>query len=412
MPILKNRPIPERKDDPMKKTSLPVRIAAMLAMLCCLLAFASCSACAQKDEPKEPSWKNDPEASAFITEIGGCSETYKGSVSEKSYDKAEDAVNDYVVAEVVSAGSECRITETKLEKKLSQKEITDLGISDEMMSGADKVEKYNVAYESTEKDEDSNLMMIDSDSKFATAKVVSGKTVVYIITYKDFFKYFSPVVEDGNTLTKSYYDSIFNSEKYKNCTFEQTVEMTVDCSSQGQTINYSYKMTSLIKFDNGKIYMESKTEGNVPGMPASDSKIYVEDDGNGGINCYVYQNGEWLPGSMSSSGIHSVDDLTPFKNQYLDHSYFSKTDFGCALEKKNYEKYMKTAMSILDFGSFTDNMNIEGYVNYYVSGGVLSGLRSDVNVSFSESGTSFTEKVTTTAKCTNYGTTVVDIPVK
>lgn len=393
----------------MKRTSLPVRIAAMLAMICCMLAFVSCGSCAK---PDEPSWKDDPEASAFIDEIGGCSETYKGSVSEKSYDKAEDAVSDYVASEIVAAESECKITETKLEKKLSQKEITQLGISDEMMNGADKVEKYNVAYESTEKDEDSNLMMIDSDSKFATAKIVSGKTVVYIITYKDFFKYFSPVVEDGNTLTKSYYDSIFNSEKYNNCTFEQTMEMTVEGSGQGETLSYSYKMTSLIKFDNGKIYMESKTEGDFPGMPASDSKTYIEDNGNGGLNCYVYQNGEWLPGSISSAGIHSIDDLAPFKNQYLDHSYFSKTDFGCALEKKNFEKYMKAALKILDLGSFTDNMNIDGYVNYYVSGGVLSGLRSDVNVNFSMSGATITEKITSTAKCTNYGTTVVESPAK
>lgn len=415
----------------MKKVNLFTKLLTALLVLCCMFGAVSCASSDKSENPsqgndesgtgseaqtKAPSWEKDPVASAFVSEIGGCSETYKGSVSEKKYDKAEDAVADYVAAEIVAADSDCTVTESKLEKKLSQEEIAALGISDSALEGAEKVEMYNVSYESTAKDAsgaakaDTGLMMLSSESgsnDSATGKT-TGKVVVYVITYKDFFKYFAPVVEDGNTLTKSYYDSIFNAEKYKNCTFEQNIEIAISGSDGERTETMKVTMTSLVKFDNGKIYVESKTDSEMNYMPSSEAKYCFADDGNGNIQSYVWQNGEWVRGGVV--GVSSVEDLTPFKNQYLDHSYFSKTDFGCELGKKNFSKYMDTALAAFDVADFGKNMNIDGFVNYYVSGGVLSGLRSEVTMSMQESGVSMKGSIVSTAKCTDYGTTVVEIP--
>ena len=94
-------------------------------------------------------------------------------------------------------------------------------------------------------------------------------------------------------------------------------------------------MTVLTKFDNGRIYVESKTDSDLEALfPSANTKCYFTNDGNGNIQSYVWQNDQWVLGN--TVGVSSVDDMNPFKNQYLDHSYFSKTDFGCALEKKNF----------------------------------------------------------------------------
>ncbi|MCI6733983.1 MAG: hypothetical protein MR437_02780, partial [Clostridiales bacterium] len=49
---------------------------------------------------------------------------------------------------------------------------------------------------------------------------VNKTTKVYIICFSGYYKYFSPALKTGETVTKSYFDSIFNASKYDNCTVE------------------------------------------------------------------------------------------------------------------------------------------------------------------------------------------------
>ena len=59
-------------------------------------------------------------------------------------------------------------------------------------------------------------------------------------------------------------------------------------------------------------------------------------------------------------------------------------------------------------------MEIDMYAEYYVSEGVLSGMRvdADVDMTVNQGGSSGTleETVTTVTKCTDYGTTVIKKP--
>ena len=66
-------------------------------------------------------------------------------------------------------------------------------------------------------------------------------------------------------------------------------------------------------------------------------------------------------------------------------------------------------------GMDTSGANIDMYAEYYVSGGVLSGMRMDADFDWTinEDGIVGTirEDDTTIIKCTNYGTTVVESPL-
>jgi hypothetical protein len=63
-----------------------------------------------------------------------------------------------------------------------------------------------------------------------------------------------------------------------------------------------------------------------------------------------------------------------------------------------------------------DGINLDMFAEYYVQEGVLSGMRLDADFEWTlsvagESGT-IKETAVTELKCTNYGTTVVENPMK
>ena len=61
-----------------------------------------------------------------------------------------------------------------------------------------------------------------------------------------------------------------------------------------------------------------------------------------------------------------------------------------------------------------EKMKLDMYAEYYVSEGVLSGMRvdADVDMTITEGGSSvkLTEKISNVTTCTDYGTTVVEKP--
>ena len=140
---------------------------------------------------------------------------------------------------------------------------------------------------------------------------------------------------------------------------------------------------------------------------------------DGSIACYVKMgdDGNWIQADIATIGFSSLDELTPFYDQYLDYSYFTKTNYGFALNKENAAQFMReTLASNPSAGALLEypNMNIDMFAEYYVSNGVLSGMREDCDIStnISEEGLTFTMSMAVDAMttCTDYGTTQVERP--
>lgn len=360
--------------------------------------------------------ENGSDRDKFIEEINGVSETYKGTVSTETYPTSQEAAEAFVYEELAGYNS-IAIKETKSNKELSEKEINKLNIPDDILKGHETVEEIEVTYLV----DDEELTNLSQNTKQIDEKLNKEKKVkVYVIKYGVNWKYFSPMPITGDTINKSYYDSVFNNEKYQNCTLETTSDADVTVTSNGESYQMKTSLKQLIKHADGKVYLEQILEMSGNGQSTIQSIYsYMETQGNY-IKCYIKlgENEDWMEADLSTIGFSSLDELTPFYDQYLDYTYFTKTDYGFALADSNAQKYFMDALmgSLESYASFInkDNLNLDMYAEYYVSKGVLSGMNvkasADITISYMGYSLTLNEATTAVIKCTDYGTTKVEKP--
>lgn len=354
----------------------------------------------------------------FIKDIGGVSETYQGGLSEKSYATADAAAKDYVAVEVVG-NSKAEIVSTESKGELSDKEIKAAGIPDEFLKDADAVEEIEVTYTVSE-----GTSLNAGVTKLATETLNKTKKVkVYVIKCGVDWKYFTPRPVTGETIQKSYYDSVFDTEKYKNCTFETDMEiyMKVSGNVEGQSIDeeMTMGMKQIIKYADDKVYLEMTTTSDMTGVDLNTKICAYMEVVNGKMVCYVKMDDddEWVEGDLTTVGFSDLEELTPFYDQYLDYTYFTKTDYGFVLNNDNAAAYIQQAFDDLAgdmLSMLGDGMDIDMYAEYYVNEGVLSGMRvdADIALTYSVMGQSMDIKETVKgiSTCTDYGKTVVEKP--
>ena len=144
-------------------------------------------------------------------------------------------------------------------------------------------------------------------------------------------------------------------------------------------------------------------------------EMYIEEV-DGKMVCYVKDGFNWQQANLSAIGFSNLEELQPFANDYLDYTYFTKTDYGFKLAEENAEKYVDQALDMSGVQQMLNggNMDMDMYAEYFVNEGALSGLllKGKLSVSMSEQGISMTMSGDMEAKgtCTNYGTTVVEKP--
>ncbi len=413
----------------MKLSRKPMRLLLVLVamMLACSLLLTGCFF-NNDDDDDDDDGKSKGESkqelaaqSEFIKGLGGVSETFKGQTSAMSYSTFDEAATAFVEEEV-AGNADVSIDSIDHKGELDDDEIEALAIPDEDLEGAIGVEEIVIKYS-------------DSIVQTASDKLDKTKTVkVYIIKYENSFKYYAPAPVTGATITKSYYDSVFNADKYKNCTFKNTMEMEISmyASAEGQTIDFDATMTmeQLIKFTDGKIYLEQtmKTvgEGDSAEMMGFDNEeqyiaAYIEVV-DGYTHCYVKteKDGSWALGNLYQIGFGNINELTPFHDQYLDYSYFTKTDYGFQVSGDNAKKFIEETLSHqAGFGSdMFDMMDIDMFAKYYVCDGTLSGMREDVTLKIDskqeidgvEATIKLDEYVKVETTCKDYGSTVVEKP--
>ena len=353
----------------------------------------------------------DEAVDALIQEVGGASETFVGALSEETYSSAEEAARAYIVGEV-AGNKKTEIINTKSNGALSDKAIQKAGIPESLLAGADSVEELEVTYDEID-------VTMDGISLLAS----TTKTVkVYVIKSGMNYQYFTPRPVNGDTITKTYYDSVFNYEKYQNCTFKnvQTVKYDISYSGNGEsgTQASETKVEQLLKYAGNKIYLELTTttyDSTTGAEPSVQTIAAYMEEVDGDVTCYVKQNGsDWMMGSLSAIGFSSLEELTPFYDQYLDYTYFTKTEYGFALGKENATSYIDEVLG----GQFGDlleqGMEFDMLAKYVVQEGVLSAVLSDATLDFnmSQDGMSASMKyvIKSEMTCTNYGTTVVEKP--
>ncbi len=395
------------------KASMMKRLFCLLLVLSMTFVLLVATGCSKKDDEGKGNGNGGGgsklDASEgrqdFIDGIGGVSDTYAGAVSEETFETANDAAEAYVAAEVVGTSKVAVIKSATSKGTLSEGEITNLNLPAELSEGMDSVEKIEIVYSESDKTVASTV---------ALASVSTKKVIVYVIKYGTEYKYFSPVPVKGDTITKSYYESVFDDEKYENCTYvnESYVKATASVNVGGQTQTQTYEMTltQTIKRTKDKIYFKQTIVGDAASMGVyGDTYLegYIEKAEDGSTKTWVKQseNGQWVEGYLTN--------LDPFAGQdRLDYSYFSKTDFGFALKGENALRYYKSAAT--NASRIPDDAKLDLYAEYYVNEGVLSGMRMEYSADMDVEQNGYTVKNITHGlnkmTCTDYGTTVVESP--
>lgn len=361
--------------------------------------------------------KPDKEEQKLIEEIGGCSDTYEGAVSTETYSSVDSAAEAFVNDEIV--GSDKTVTINDVKKTEMTVADTAEVIPARFTTGALSVTKCDVNYSAVNNEESASVDgMIN-----AALNAGNRKVTVYVIKFDDCYKYFTPTVPNGKAITKSYYDSIFHSDKYANCTLEQkTISESGFGGAKGGII-----LTQTMKIAENGMYItqtgETYASGNAEIAAALKSEldsqlaamtftdIYVEFLENDEYKVYVKKSNEsnWSEGLITSAGVGSISDLRPFSQMKINYEYFTKTDYGCEISNDNMvDFYTKFFNAVLG-----NEMKIKkGYAKYYVSDGVLSGARISFTISIDASGMTVDATATTNTKCTDYGTTVVTKPAE
>lgn len=383
------------------KTAKKVVTGVLVATILSSVGFAtSC------DWLKKPVKPNESEAhAAFIEALGGTSETYTGAVSSTTYATASQAIEMCVANEVAGESASVLNTTTTV---LSAEQVESLNLPASETEGMIGVDEVLVEYS------------LPAEGVQAMDTYNPGKTVkVYVIKFENHFKYYTPCPVTGETITQSYYDSVFDNDKYQNCTLNTAIDVDVVVGKGLISVTVDMTMSQYIKYSQGAIYFE-QTSGTTMKMMGTELentqsviKAYFEKTVTGDVKCYVSTDGgEWTNGSLSMIGFSSIDELTPFANQYLDSTYFTKTDYGFELADENAERYVEQTMSQLK--QYMNGGEIDMFAKYYVCSGVLSGTRVDLNMDVSmmieEQNVGGKATAVAESKVTDYGTTVVEKP--
>ncbi len=389
-----------------KKISIAAIALVLLLSLCTL---ASCSAIGKGIDEK----KEQKAHEAFIDELGGVSDTYVGAVSDNEFDSVEDAAVAFINEQIVGKGGYA--TSVKVGKSQTAS-ISDIDLSAEDKAGVTGVELVEVSY--TNKN---SLLSAGNSGVMALGTLNENKTVkVYIIKYGTDLKYYSPCPVTGDTITKSYHDSVFDYTKYQNCTYTTVSEMTETITLFGfLKVNVDITTTQTIKYTEDAILFEQKLETS-PAIFGETTMLYAYmtiDEDYDIDECYVSKDGEtWNRGILDIIGYdNNALEITPFYDQYLDYTYFTKTDYGFQLSEENSDQYVKETLDDIDTSGL-DDLGIEMFAKYYVCDGVLTGMRSEIYMDASMYVAELEQNIdmkvagVTEVKITDCGTTEIEKP--
>lgn len=338
---------------------------------------------------------------------GNYSETFKGAVSEETYETHDDAVQGFLDTEISGKTTKAVLVSYTKEKELSVNEVNSLAIDEEYKEGLISVEKGNVKYKENS--------VTSAQASLCSAE--SGETrdkVIYILTYTGVFRFFTPAVDNGDTLTSSYFDSTFDGEKYLNCTMEATIRTE---GSQGG-VKYTQENTATAKVTHEALYEHDEVKATVNGQDVPSTElggnnvdVYILDTSDG-----LYQlqkkSDSWQALNLTNSnlGMYRAENVNDyfmmwFKQRFneLDHTYFEKTSTGYALRADKYNDFIKTQQGMSSLGSDFD-------LSYVIN--ISEGRFSDVSmkIGLTVQGASATTEMV--IKFKDFGTTSIDVPAE
>lgn len=347
---------------------------------------------------------------AFCFSSCGYSETFEGTLSAKSYSTADEALNAFLKNEIDGDTTSCVFTEYEKSADLTAEQVAALPLGDLKAEDVESAETGTITYSTAASGAAVSPLAVTTLSADPSLK----QHEVTLLKTGGSYRYFVPATSNGEMITKSYYDDVFDVSKYANCTmtYKMTEKITFSGSGTEQLPfnNVDIDMKITMKLTESAVYFSFAMKG---GEALSED---AEDNLNGEFYCVerdgkvvVYGKndaGEWSSeyshafGSFSSlSELVTIQDTTG-----LDHTYFEKTNKGFKLTEEKYAELIKNVLG------FSLGEKVSAEATYFVSEGRLSKMTMKMSFAVSESGISVSASASAEAVYKNFGSTKVELP--
>lgn len=356
-------------------------------------------------------------------------DTYEGELSESSYDSLYSAQEAYIANEIL--GKATSISNYSFQdQEMSEEELLKIkgdfikgGVSEDQING---VIKFLLSY-------------TDDDASRELQKIM------YFLELKDItYRYFTPKVEEGATLTGSYYQSVADNTLSSGCvtvksTFSMTMVMSnsiLDSGEMTQVINQSGTIYITPDAAYSRVVQQSSTDGQQ--APDATAEMYIvrsENDPTKFINA-MKSTGEtswtvdYYPIEIEFPKISATDPeyllcvLAASEFGLSDHSYFTKTAFGFTMNTDKEQQFMNDVMGAttisslgMSGGDLLDTITLQfkegSKTDFYVQNGALSKYAYDIAVDYLIKGHTdpyISQDMKGTNSYSNYGTTNVTVP--
>lgn len=330
-------------------------------------------------------------------------DTYKGSASKDTYESEDEAIEAYLEIELSGESSTAVYVNHKVEKELTQSEISALGLSADESKNLQKVQQIRVEYKEESK--------LETVALLAAAEAKTQYRTVLVLVYSDgSFRYYATKVQVGETLTASYLESVFDSEKYVNCTMETSMNLEV----KGSGVNMTMSMTGNSKVTKDAFYAKQTIPGYGTDEGSSTMEIYAWNV-EGGYYGAMKSGNEWQASPLQSGSISMlIDNSLGQSFGGFDSTYFKKTADGYELKSElgkewliDYYKQM-SGQDVDDVFDQLSSFNIEYKVS--IRDGRISQLSISCIFSATQNGTAMSMKISGVNKITNVGSTTVTVP--
>lgn len=353
-------------------------------------------------------------------EVGSLSnagnESFAGQISEKSYATADEAATAFLEKELNGSTTTAAFVSYEKTGDLSQDELAKLPLGDVKASDVAAAEVGKVTY---------RLQGMDGRKSDPEAEEQNRTQTVYLLGVDDSFRYFVPAARNGEMLTKSYFEDFWDNNHFLNGTSSVKIAMGIEFNDGTHEMKADLDVSLDLKVCETGAWLKTNVNLDASGEGAEqlgsmigDGKYvnmesyFVEETVGGQKSltvCSKVGDGEWNV-SRNSLLADSLSDLFLQNTQpnFLDYTYFEKTEDGFALAPEKFELFVE------NYGNPLASMGAkaEGEANYQVKDKRLTKATLKMSANVSVEGATMAYRTSCVCDYFDYGKTVVTLPVE
>ena len=331
--------------------------------------------------------------------VDAYSETFTGYVSERTYSTKEETAQQFLAQQLSGETSAPVMDSFTQVRQLPASELDGIKAMSDSYSNIVSGEEIEVKY------------VVDGTSGIGNTPYALPQykyvSVYILVTSSGEYYYFVPLQAKGQPLANSYYATVVDAEKYRNCT------ATVKLQSMTQVIEFGGDIARLGQPSGSDWYFKDTGYGIEPYLQhpeKMDGKYYSASEinatsGNTRYQFYI----QTVDGMIDVDTMSGMEDLVSLVFALdVDASYFVKTDYGFCIPNDKCKEVAKKMFvgSMPDVDAMWEEYNIYFSAEYYVTEGRLSASKVILTM-FSGANTYSYSAISTYTK---FGTTEVSIP--